>query len=435
MTSPELPPQGRDARDALVSLHSEIGKAVVGQEGALTGLIIALVADGHVLLEGVPGVAKTLLVRTLARCIDLTMTRVQFTPDLMPADITGSLVWDNGKSEFEFRPGPIFTNLLLADEINRTPPKTQSALLEAMEEHQVSVDGHTRPLASPFMVIATQNPVEYEGTYPLPEAQLDRFLLKLDLPLPSREDEFNILLRHQNGFNPLDLGSADLHPVANASDILTAREQAEHIEVSPAVLTYMVDLIRATRTSPAVRIGVSPRGATALLRVCRVWAFLQGRSFVTPDDVKAMADSVLAHRLSMKAEAELEGLNAHSVIASILEQVPVPRLWHCLGARVSPFSWGSFHCFSSRHGVSLSGGLFCAHACGLLTLTLRLPPGSWSLSALSTRLSRWILPVIRTFLCARRSPCASMLGTRGRPRHTPCPIHIRVSSKQMFRCH
>ena len=325
MTSPELPPQGRDARDALVSLHSEIGKAVVGQEGALTGLIIALVADGHVLLEGVPGVAKTLLVRTLARCIDLTMTRVQFTPDLMPADITGSLVWDNGKSEFEFRPGPIFTNLLLADEINRTPPKTQSALLEAMEEHQVSVDGHTRPLASPFMVIATQNPVEYEGTYPLPEAQLDRFLLKLDLPLPSREDEFNILLRHQTGFNPLDLGSADLHPVANASDILTAREQAEHIEVSPAVLTYMVDLIRATRTSPAVRIGVSPRGATALLRVCRVWAFLQGRSFVTPDDVKAMADSVLAHRLSMKAEAELEGLNAHSVIASILEQVPVPR--------------------------------------------------------------------------------------------------------------
>lgn len=325
MTSPELPPKGRDARDALVSLHSEIGKAVVGQEGALTGLIIALVADGHVLLEGVPGVAKTLLVRTLARCIDLTMTRVQFTPDLMPADITGSLVWDNGKSEFEFRPGPIFTNLLLADEINRTPPKTQSALLEAMEEHQVSVDGHTRPLASPFMVIATQNPVEYEGTYPLPEAQLDRFLLKLDLPLPSREDEFNILLRHQNGFNPLDLGSADLHPVANASDILTAREQAEHIEVSPAVLTYMVDLIRATRTSPAVRIGVSPRGATALLRVCRVWAFLQGRSFVTPDDVKAMADSVLAHRLSMKAEAELEGLNAHSVIASILEQVPVPR--------------------------------------------------------------------------------------------------------------
>ncbi len=187
MTQPATPPQGHDVRDALVSLHSEIAKAVVGQEGALTGLIIALVADGHVLLEGVPGVAKTLLVRTLARCVDLEMTRVQFTPDLMPADITGSLVWDNGKSEFEFRPGPIFTNLLLADEINRTPPKTQSALLEAMEEHQVSVDGQTRPLASPFMVIATQNPVEYEGTYPLPEAQLDRFLLKIDLELPSRD--------------------------------------------------------------------------------------------------------------------------------------------------------------------------------------------------------------------------------------------------------
>lgn len=308
MTQPATPPQGHDVRDALVSLHSEIAKAVVGQEGALTGLIIALVADGHVLLEGVPGVAKTLLVRTLARCVDLEMTRVQFTPDLMPADITGSLVWDNGKSEFEFRPGPIFTNLLLADEINRTPPKTQSALLEAMEEHQVSVDGQTRPLASPFMVIATQNPVEYEGTYPLPEAQLDRFLLKIDLELPSRDEEFNILLRHQNGFNPRDLASADLHPVANAADILAARESAAHIEVSPAV-----------------RIGVSPRGATALLRVCRVWAFLQGRSFVTPDDVKAMAHSVLAHRLSLKAEAELEGLNAHSVISSILEQVPVPR--------------------------------------------------------------------------------------------------------------
>ena len=194
-----------------------------------------------------------------------------------------------------------------------------------MEEHQVSVDGQTRPLASLFLVIATQNPVEYEGTYPLPEAQLDRFLLKIDLELPSRDEEFNILLRHQNGFNPRDLASADLHPVANATDILAARESAARIEVSPAVLTYMVDLIRATRTSPAVRIGVSPRGATALLRVCRVWAFLQGRSFVTPDDVKAMAHSVLAHRLSLKAEAELEGLNAHSVISSILEQVPVPR--------------------------------------------------------------------------------------------------------------
>ena len=311
--------------ETFAGLVGGISQALLDKEPVIRLALTTMFAGGHLLLEDAPGTGKTALARAIAATIAGTHSRIQFTPALMPADITGSLVWDNGKSEFEFRPGPIFTNLLLADEINRTPPKTQSALLEAMEEHQVSVDGQTRPLASPFMVIATQNPVEYEGTYPLPEAQLDRFLLKLDLPLPSREDEFNILLRHQNGFNPLDLGSADLHPVANASDILTAREQAEHIEVSPAVLTYMVDLIRATRTSPAVRIGVSPRGATALLRVCRVWAFLQGRSFVTPDDVKAMADSVLAHRLSMKAEAELEGLNAHSVIASILEQVPVPR--------------------------------------------------------------------------------------------------------------
>lgn len=325
MTQPATPPQGHDVRDALVSLHSEIAKAVVGQEGALTGLIIALVADGHVLLEGVPGVAKTLLVRTLARCVDLEMTRVQFTPDLMPADITGSLVWDNGKSEFEFRPGPIFTNLLLADEINRTPPKTQSALLEAMEEHQVSVDGQTRPLASPFMVIATQNPVEYEGTYPLPEAQLDRFLLKLELPLPSREAEIDIIARHQAGFNPMSLAEAGIQPVAGAADIQAAHEAASRIEVSPAVMAYLVDLCRATRTSAAVRMGVSPRGATALLRTSRVWAFLQGRGFVTPDDVKTMAPVTLAHRLGLRAEANLEGVSATDVITGVLAGTPVPR--------------------------------------------------------------------------------------------------------------
>lgn len=323
--APALSPEAHAARDALIALRAEIGKAVVGQDGAVTGLIIALVADGHVLLEGVPGVAKTLLVRTMAAALDLETARVQFTPDLMPADITGSLVWDNGSNAFEFRQGPVFTHLLLADEINRTPPKTQSALLEAMEEHQVSVDGRSYPLASPFMVIATQNPVEYEGTYPLPEAQLDRFLLKLDLPLPSREAEIDILARHQAGFNPRSLAEAGIHPVASSSDILTAREAASQVEVSPAVLGYIVDLVRATRTSPSVRMGVSPRGATALLRATRVWAFLQGRSFATPDDVKALAQSTLAHRLSLRPEAELEGLTARTVLDSLLQQVPVPR--------------------------------------------------------------------------------------------------------------
>lgn len=320
-----LSEEARAALAALQRLNAEIGKAVVGQQGAVTGLIIALVAGGHALLEGPPGVAKTLLVRSLAASLDVDMTRVQFTPDLMPADITGSLVWDAGTSTFEFRPGPVFTNLLLADEINRTPPKTQSALLEAMEEHQVSVDGETRRLPEPFMVIATQNPIEHSGTYPLPEAQLDRFLLKIELPLPERDAEIDILSRHQKGFNPLALGEAGLSPVASATDVFAARAAVETIEVSPVVLAYIVDCVQATRRSASLRLGVSPRGATALLRTSKVWAFLQGRSFVTPDDVKTMAVSTLAHRVSLRAEADLEGITARAAIESILASVPVPR--------------------------------------------------------------------------------------------------------------
>ena len=292
----------KSTQEALLALKSEIGKAVVGQDAAVTGLIVSLVAGGHTLLEG-----------------------IQFTPDLMPADITGSMIWDAGRSEFVFRPGPVFTNLLLADEINRTPPKTQSALLEAMEEHTVSIDGATRALPEPFMVIATQNPVEYEGTYPLPEAQLDRFLLKLELPLPSREAEIDIIARHQAGFNPRSLTEAGIRPVAGAADIHAAREAASRIEVAPAVMAYLVDVCRATRTSPAVRLGVSPRGATSLLRTARVWAFLQGRGFVTPDDVKTMAPSTLAHRLGLRAEANLEGITAVNVISGVLAATPVPR--------------------------------------------------------------------------------------------------------------
>ena len=315
----------KNTQEALLALKAEIGKAVVGQDAAVTGLIVGLVAGGHALLEGVPGVAKTLLVRTLARALDVNMVRIQFTPDLMPADITGSMIWDAGRSEFVFREGPVFTNLLLADEINRTPPKTQSALLESMEEHTVSIDGATRTLPEPFMVIATQNPVEYEGTYPLPEAQLDRFLLKLELPLPSREAEIDIIARHQAGFNPRSLEEAGIRPVAGAADLHAAREAAARVEVAPAVMAYLVDICRATRTSPAVRLGVSPRGATALLRTSRVWAFLQGRGFVTPDDVKTMAPSTLAHRLGLRAEANLEGITAVNVISGVLAATPVPR--------------------------------------------------------------------------------------------------------------
>ncbi|NUT51908.1 MAG: AAA family ATPase, partial [Saccharothrix sp.] len=272
-----------DARTALVALRTEIGKAVVGNDSAVTSLILALLCKGHVLLEGVPGVAKTLLVRAMARALDLSTTRVQFTPDLMPGDLTGSLVYDSHNAAFSFREGPVFTNLLLADEINRTPPKTQAALLEAMEERQVSADGKTRPLPSPFIVVATQNPVEYEGTYPLPEAQLDRFLLKVTMPLPAREHEIDVLTRHATGFDPRDLSG--LSPVAGAEHLEAGAAAVRALTVAPEVIAYVVDVCRATRQSPAVRLGVSPRGATALLAVARAWAWLSGRDYVTPDDV------------------------------------------------------------------------------------------------------------------------------------------------------
>lgn len=312
-------------RDALARIRSEVAKAVVGQEGAVTGLVIALLCQGHVLLEGVPGVAKTLLVRALAASLDLRMTRLQFTPDLMPGDVTGSLIYDARQGEFTFRAGPVFTNLLLADEINRTPPKTQAALLEAMEERQVSADGVTRPLPEPFLVVATQNPVEYEGTYALPEAQLDRFLLKLVLPVPERAQEVEVLRRHAGDFNPRDLAAAGLRTVAGAADLAAARSEVARVQVAPEVLGYIVDLVRATRTSPSVSLGVSPRGATALLATSRAWAWLTGRDFVTPDDVKALAVPTLRHRLMLRPEAELEGVTPESVIGTVLASVAVPR--------------------------------------------------------------------------------------------------------------
>ena len=314
-----------DARAALMRVRTEVAKAVVGQDAAVAGMLVALLCRGHILLEGVPGVAKTLLVRTLAAALAVETKRVQFTPDLMPGDLTGSLVWDAAASEFTFRPGPVFTNLLLADEINRTPPKTQSALLEAMEERQVSVDGRPRPLPSPFMVAATQNPVEYEGTYPLPEAQLDRFLLKVTLPLPPREQEIEVLTRHAGGFDPRDLAAAGVTAVAGIDDLAAGSAAVREVSISADIVGYVVDIARATRTSPSLSLGVSPRGATALMATSRAWAWLNGRSFVTPDDVKALAHSTLAHRLSLRPEAELDGVAVGSVLDSALASVPVPR--------------------------------------------------------------------------------------------------------------
>jgi MoxR-like ATPase len=311
------------ARDALVALRSEVGKAVIGQDATVTGLVIALLCRGHVLLEGVPGVAKTLLVRAVAASLQLETKRVQFTPDLMPGDITGSLVYDARTARFDFRPGPVFTNLLLADEINRTPPKTQASLLESMEERQVSVDGTPRPLPDPFMVCATQNPIEYEGTYPLPEAQLDRFLLKLTVPLPGRDDEIKVLAAHDSGFDPRDLSA--LRPVATPADLAAGRAGTQAVSVAPEVLGYVVDVCRATRSSPSLSLGVSPRGATALLATSKAWAWLSGRDYLTPDDVKALARPTLRHRVSVRPEAELEGVTADGVLDGVLASVPVPR--------------------------------------------------------------------------------------------------------------
>lgn len=322
-TSPSRPTDD-DLRQRLQAVRLEVGKAVVGQDAAVTGLIIALLARGHVLLEGVPGVAKTLLVRSLSTALQLDTKRVQFTPDLMPGDVTGSLVYDAKTGEFEFREGPVFTNILLADEINRTPPKTQSALLEAMEERQVSVDGLAKPVPTPFLVAATQNPIEYEGTYTLPEAQLDRFLLKLVLDLPERDTEIEVLRRHAAGFNPRDLAGAGLRAVLSPADLVAAQSAVAATGVSTDVLGYVVDLARATRRSPSVRLGVSPRGTTALLAAAKAWAWLTGYPSLTPDHVQAMVLPVWRHRLQLRPEAELEGVGTDTILRQVLQQVQVP---------------------------------------------------------------------------------------------------------------
>jgi MoxR-like ATPase len=278
-----------------------------------------------VLLEGVPGVAKTLLVKTIAAALDLEFKRVQFTPDLMPSDVIGQTIFEQRGAGFRFREGPVFCNLLLADEINRTPPKTQAALLEAMEERQVTVDGERRALPDPFLVVATQNPVEYEGTYPLPEAQLDRFLFKLLVGYPSFEQEAEVLHRHHLGMDPHDVTGSGVRAVARAEDLLAARREVTGVIVEPPVIQYVTQLCRATRENPSVELGVSPRGAAALLHAAKAWARLSGRPFVSPDEVKAVARPAMRHRMLIRPELELEGTTADGVLDSVLAAVPAPR--------------------------------------------------------------------------------------------------------------
>ncbi|MEO5725226.1 MAG: MoxR family ATPase [Ilumatobacteraceae bacterium] len=336
MTSPPAPADdsarheataSRSAREAVLAVRDEVGKVVVGQQGVLSGMIAALLVNGHVLLEGVPGVAKTLLAKSVAAAFDMQFTRLQFTPDLMPSDVIGQTVVDQtaGAMTLRFRKCPVFTNLLLADEINRTPPKTQAALLEAMEERQVTYDGTTHVLPQPFLVIATQNPIEYEGTYPLPEAQLDRFLFKLQVQYPSAEEEGEMVARHDAGMDPHDIRGAGLRAVASAADLAVGRAEISAIHVDPAVQAYIVSLCRATRQSPALQLGVSPRGTTWLLHAAKAWAWLSGRSFVTPDEVKAVARPCLRHRISVRPELELEGTSADAVLDGLLATVPTPR--------------------------------------------------------------------------------------------------------------
>ena len=299
----------------------EVAKVVVGQEEVVRAVVIGLAVNGHVLLEGPPGVAKTLLASAVGRALGLEFRRVQFTPDMLPSDLTGTTTLRSG--ELAFRPGPVFANLLLADEINRTPPKTQAALLEAMQEGQVSVDGVSRPLPDPFLVVATQNPIEYEGTYPLPEAQLDRFLMKVDVGYPSADSELRMLRLAREGLRPASLD--DIAVVARQDDLHAARGRVDAITVSDDVAAYLVALVRATRALPSVSLGASPRAAVHLLAAARASALLEGRDFVTPDDIAGLAPAVLRHRLVLRPEAELERYDADAAVRTALESVPVPR--------------------------------------------------------------------------------------------------------------
>ena len=302
-------------------IQSEIAKVVVGQNGPIDALVAAIVVGGHVLLEGVPGTAKTLLANAFARSTGLEFGRAQFTPDMLPSDLTGTMALRGG--ELTFRPGPVFTNILLADEINRTPPKTQAALLESMAESQVTVDGTSHPLPSPFLVVATQNPIEYEGTYPLPEAQLDRFLMKIDVGYPSEDAERAMLRFARDGVRPATLD--DVAPVSSAEELLALRSRVSQTSIEDPVLNYLTSVVRATRDLPSVEVGASPRATVHLLAASRAIATLAGRDFVTPDDVNRVALPVLRHRIVLRPEAELERYRPEEAVKTALASVEVPR--------------------------------------------------------------------------------------------------------------
>ena len=306
-------------------IKNELQKVIVGQDDAIEHILVALLAEGHALVEGVPGTAKTLTVKTLSRIINASFSRIQFTPDLMPSDITGTNVFNVATSSFNLRRGPVFTDILLADEINRTPPKTQAALLEAMEERQVTIDGDAYPLPPIFTVLATENPIEYEGTYPLPEAQLDRFQLKILLSYPSEEAEREVVARWDNGFNAKRLDEVDIQPLSDPNAITQCRAEVARARMETGVQHYAVDLVRRTRVHPFVHYGASPRASVALLLCSKAIAAIRGREFVTPDDVRDVALPVLRHRLTLRAEAELDGVTPDAVISDIMGVVEVPR--------------------------------------------------------------------------------------------------------------
>ncbi len=309
----------------IAHIRSELRKVIVGQDEPIEQILVALLAEGHALVEGVPGTAKTLTVKTLARIVNAGFGRIQFTPDLMPSDITGTNVFNMASSSFSLRRGPVFTDILLGDEINRTPPKTQAALLEAMEERQVTIDGEAYPLSPMFTVLATENPIEYEGTYPLPEAQLDRFLLKILLPYLSADEEHQVVARWDAGFNARRLDQVDIQPLSDAEAIPRCREEVRNMRMEPGVQRYVVDIVRRTRDHPALHYGASPRAAVALLLCSKALSAIRGRDFSTPDDVRDIARPVLRHRLTLRAEAELDGATPDSVITDILQSAEVPR--------------------------------------------------------------------------------------------------------------